>query len=110
MNAVKSTQENLEEAINGENFEHTKMYPGYIGEAEFEKNRNAVLSFRNANAVEQLHEELFSQALDKIKAGEDMEETDIYVCQVCGNTVLEEPIGNCPICNSAKERFIKIEL
>ncbi len=110
LKAIKTTGENLKEAISGENFEHTKMYPGYIGEAEFEKNRNAVLSFRNANAVEQIHEELFKAALEFLENGEDFEESEIFVCQICGNTVFDEPPKVCPICNNPKENFNKIDL
>ena len=34
--------------------------------------------------------------------------SDIYVCQVCRNTVEWNPPDRCPICGALSERFKKI--
>lgn len=55
MDGVKTTAENLKDAINGENYEVVSMYPGMIADAEAEGDRRAVVSFKNAFAVEKVH-------------------------------------------------------
>ena len=56
MGGIKSTKENLEEAISGETEEFEEMYPNFIVEAKAEKNDKAVWTFDVANKVEQIHE------------------------------------------------------
>ena len=86
MNGVEDTKQNLQAAIEGEGHEFKEMYPDFIKEAEAEGNKAAVISFRNANAVEKIHHELYSKALETLKAGKDLPPASIHVCDVCGNT------------------------
>ena len=58
--------------------------------------------------VEEVHNRLDIRALDRIAAGEDLPEKKVYVCSICGNTVIGEPPEACPICNSPKEKFEEI--
>ena len=46
MGGVKSTKENIQEAVGGETYEFTKMYPQMIEEARKEGNNQALQSFR----------------------------------------------------------------
>ena len=108
MGGIKSTQENLQEAIAGEGHEFKNMYPGFLAEAEKEENKPAVFSFKNALAVEEIHHGLYGEALNAVKSGSDLPETKIFVCQVCGNTVNGEAPDKCPICNAPKDKFIEI--
>ena len=104
---VKTTQDNLNAALNGETFEFTKMYPGYIETAKTEGNKQAAWSFEVANKVEQVHAKLFQKAMDALKEQKEMPKTDYYVCGVCGNTVEGEPPEVCPICGSPRSKFFK---
>ena len=106
MKGVKSTKENIQEAIDGETFEFTQMYPGMLEEAKEEGNKQAVMSFDNANQVEEIHAALYKKALENLG---NNEEAVYYVCQVCGNTVEEEPPAKCPICHSPQKLFKKVE-
>jgi rubrerythrin len=106
---VKSTKENLEAAIRGEAHEFKEMYPSFIKDAEEEGNKSALISFKNANAVEEIHHNLYKEALEAVEKGQDLPKRDIYVCQICGNTVYGEPPERCPICNAPRKRFKKIE-
>jgi rubrerythrin len=106
MGAVKTTEENLREAIDGETHEFEEMYPLFIEEAEKEGEEQAAWSFDVANKVEMIHEQLYKKALENL--GEN-EEIDYYVCNWCGNTVEDEPPEKCPICGAPKEEFKKIE-
>ncbi len=105
LGAVKSTAENLQSAINGETYEFEEMYPKMIKEAEKEQNESAKISFSGANAVEQEHADLYKKALESVNSGKDLEEKDIYVCQICGHTVEDEAPDQCPICKAKKEMF-----
>ena len=106
LGGIKSTKENLEEAINGESYEFQKMYPQMIKDAEAEGIKGALRSFNFANEVEKIHAELYRKALENIGKNP---EVDYYVCQVCGNTVEGEPPDECPICKAKKKMFKKIE-
>ena len=102
---VRSTKENVQEAIGGETYEFTKMYPQMIEEARKEGNKQALQSFEFANKVEKIHADLYQKALNNLGKNETV---DYYVCQVCGNTVEKAAPDKCPICGASKSMFIKI--
>jgi len=102
---VRSTKENVQEAIGGETHEFTKMYPQMIEEARKEGNKQALQSFEFANKVEKIHADLYQKALNNLGKNETV---DYYVCQVCGNTVEKAAPDKCPICGASKSMFIKI--
>jgi rubrerythrin len=108
LNGVKSTAENLNEALNGETFEFTNMYPKFIEEAKVEGNTVALTSFNNANKVEQIHAYLYKKAIESINNKQDLPQAEISVCSICGNTFVDETPDICPICGLAKETFQKI--
>ncbi len=103
---IKTTKENLLEAINGETHEFQNMYPKMIEEAEAEGNKSAKRSFVYANEVEKIHAGLYQKAFDNLGKNADL---DYYVCQVCGNTVENEPPDECPVCGAKKQAFKKID-
>jgi rubrerythrin len=105
---IKGTAENLEEAVAGEHYEFTDMYPGFIATAEAEGNAAAIKSFSNANAVEKEHHALYLQALEAITAGRDIEDLKIYVCPVCGHTEVGVMSEKCPICGVPGSTFIEV--
>jgi rubrerythrin len=51
LGAIKSTKENLEEAIKGESYEFEKMYPVMMEDAKTEDKKGALQSFNYANEV-----------------------------------------------------------
>ena len=104
---VKGTADNLKAAIEGETHEFTSMYPAMIEAARKEGNGEALSSFIRANKVEAVHAGLYGKALDAVASGKDLPAGDIYVCEVCGNTVSEVP-GTCPVCAAGKDRFKKV--
>ena len=108
MGGIKSTEENLQAAIEGEGHEFKTMYPAFLAEAEKEGNKPAVFSFKNALAVEGIHHGLYSEAVESVKSGSDLPVTKIFVCQVCGNTVKGETPDKCPICGAPKDKFTEV--
>ncbi len=109
MGGIRSTKENLEAAISGENYEFTEMYPAFIKQAESENNKAAQRSFDLANRVEQIHHALFQKALRHVESGEPLGDQPYFVCPVCGNTVEREAPERCPICGAPRNRFKKVE-
>ena len=106
MGGIKDTKQNLEAAVTGETFEFREMYPDMISAAEVEGEDDAQRSFMNANAVEQIHAKLYQKYLDGLGS---VPATDIFVCQVCGNTVEGEAPDVCPVCGAPKSKFKKID-
>jgi rubrerythrin len=109
MQGIKSTAENLKAAIGGENYEFTKMYPDFIKQAEAEGNKEANNSFYLANKVEQIHYNLYQNALSLLEKGQKMPDKPVYVCQHCGNTIEGEPPDRCPVCGRPKAMFKRID-
>ena len=108
MNGVADTQQNLQMALQGEGYEFKEMYPSFIQEAEAEGNRAAVISFRNAMAVEKIHFDLYGKALAALTASEDLPGASIHVCAICGNTVEGAAPEKCPVCGAPKTKFKEV--
>lgn len=109
MQGIKSTRENLRAAIVGENHEFTEMYPTFIKQAKADGEKKAADSFDLANKVEQIHHDLYQDALNRLDKGEIMKLEPFYVCQYCGYTVEGEAPEKCPICGAPKKMFKMIE-
>ena len=109
MNGVGSTADNLQAAIEGEGHEFKSMYPGFVAEAKKEGNQAAIKSFEFAMAVEKIHYDFYGQAAEAIKNGKDLTLAKIFVCPVCGNTVLNEVPEKCPICGVPGSKFSEIK-
>jgi len=108
MGGIKSTTENLEEAIEGEAAEFREMYPKFLATAQEEGMKPAEFSFKNALAVEEIHHALYSKALEAVKSGNDLPATPVFVCPVCGNTVEGNVPDTCPVCNVPGSKFQQI--
>jgi rubrerythrin len=105
LGGIKSTTENLQEAINGETHEFTSMYPQMMEDASSEGFDAALRSFSLANTVEKIHANLYQAALDNLGSNKDV---DYYVCKVCGNTHEGEPDGPCSVCQAGPVAFFKV--
>jgi rubrerythrin len=108
MEGVKSTEENLKEAITGENMEHVKMYPEFIEQAKKEENPKAERTFNWARKVEMIHESLYKSALEALQSGK-AEAKEYFVCQVCGFTAEGKAPDRCPVCGAPQTQFSKVD-
>ena len=106
LKGIKSTKENLEEAIGGESYEFLTMYPAMIEEAKAENNTTALRSFNIANEVEKIHHALYKKALEDIGKNK---EADYYICKVCGYTAEGDAPDTCPVCGAKKAAFYKVD-
>jgi len=109
MGGIKSTQENLISAAEGESHEFKNMYPPFLKEAKENGDTAAELSFKFALAVEEIHHRLYTEAIEAIQGGKDLPDKKIYVCGVCGNTVYDHAPDKCPVCGAPQSKFTEIE-
>jgi rubrerythrin len=109
MGGVKTTVDNLQAAIEGEGYEFQEMYPSFLAQAEGEGDKAATVSFKFAMAVEKLHHVLYTKALETLKAGKDLASARIWVCPICGNTVVgEHPPEKCDVCGAPASKFFEV--
>ena len=106
LGGIKTTPENLKEAISGEIHEFKNMYPAMIEDSKHEGQKAAERSFTFANEVEKVHAGLYQKALDEL---EELEAVDYYVCSVCGFTCGDEPPEKCPVCGAKSMAFFEVK-
>jgi len=105
LDKVQSTLDNLQDAINGETYEFTEMYPPMLEEAT-NANHRAKVMFGFAVAAEEVHAGLYQKALEAVREGKDLEVSDFYLCPVCGYIELGARPERCPICHTVGEKFL----
>jgi rubrerythrin len=107
--AVKTTKENLQDAIAGETYEMTTMYPDFIATAKGEGSDAAVKSFRWAMETEKKHQLMYQNALNALNAKKVETLSKVYfVCPKCGNTFdVAKPEASCSFCSTKSDKFIK---
>lgn len=104
---IKSTVENLKEAIAGETYEFTEMYPGFISEAKTENQSAAIVKgMQLANDAEKVHASLYQKALDTLVNPVDV---DYYLCSVCGHIAEGGAPDQCPICGAKAVAYKKVD-
>ena len=101
---------NLEEAIKGETYEFTVMYPGFLTIANDEKAKDAITSFTWACDAEKTHAKLYTQTLNILKAtGSDATVSSTwYTCPKCGDLFdTITGVSSCPMCATNPASFLK---
>lgn len=105
LGGIGDTVENLQAAIDGENFEVDEMYAAYLDVAKMQEEKAAARSMHYAQEAEKTHAVMYADAKVSAEAGKDVEIDTVYVCPVCGYTHIGHPPDNCPVCNAKKESF-----
>jgi rubrerythrin len=108
LDGIGSTVENLKAAIAGETYEYKEMYPPMLEQA-VKENHKAQRMFKYAVAAEDVHAQLYKLALEAAEQGKDLEETDFYLCPVCGHIEFGKPEQKCPVCGTLASRYIKVQ-
>jgi len=106
--AIKTTKENLQQAIAGETHEFKEMYPEMIEAAKAEGVKDAERTFNYANEVEKYHAKLYQNMLDNLEQSK-AQNYHYYVCPICGMTAEKEPPETCPVCGVKGSMFKKID-
>lgn len=79
------------------------MYPDFMEVAQKEGNKAAVTAFSYAMQAEEVHADLYKEALENMG---ETEEIFYYLCPVCGNIEKSIP-QRCKICGVSGDKFIK---
>ena len=106
LGGVKSTAENLKDAVAGETYEYTDMYVRFLEEARADGVKEAAKTFVWAKAAEEVHARMYQAALAAAERGEDFRPHGVWVCEKCGNIYfVYAPPDKCQICGLPKEWF-----
>jgi rubrerythrin len=104
---VKSTSENLQQAISGESYERDSMYPSFIKQAKAEGNRAAVQTLSYAKAAEAQHAQLYTEAKNNLEKLRDRTSA-FNVCTASGETTkADKGAPKCPA-NDSDPLFKKV--
>ncbi|EAJ3204903.1 rubrerythrin family protein [Campylobacter jejuni] len=105
---LEVTTKNLVTAAEGENYEHTTMYPNFAKIAEDEGKKAIARLFTAIGKVEIEHEREYL-ALKKMLEEEEFfnsEVEELWVCEVCGHIHRgKKAPAACPLCKAPKEYF-----
>ena len=106
---VKSTKENLADAITGESYEIATMYPEFLTVANAAENQLALTSLNYAYRTEQRHKPMYEKALAALQNNQLATlSSTYYVCPTCGNTYDATPPKRCRISMTNSEKMQKI--
>lgn len=105
---VKSTTENLQDAINNETYAMQSMYPGFIRDGEQEKAPEAAKAFTWAWDAEKKHIKYFRNVAGVILSGNETGiPCDWLICPTCGNVYNSNDLKDkCDFCLNKQENFV----
>jgi len=104
---LRNTRDNLQVAIDGENYEVNEMYPSFNVVAKLQEERGAVRTTNWALQAERVHAGMYQKAKQAVEGNKDIKLGVIYICDICGYTVEGEAPARCPVCGAPKEKFRK---
>ena len=105
LGGIGDTVTNLGEGIKGENYEVQEMYPAFEAVAKLQQEKGALRSIFFAIEAEKIHEVMYGDAQETVKAGSDIKPQKIFICSICGHTVFGEAPDRCPICKAVKAKY-----
>lgn len=108
LNGIGTTEENLADAVAGENYEWTSMYAEFAKTAEEEGFSEIASTFRGIGEVEKKHEERYRKLLENVQKGEVFKKGSIVIweCRNCGHIVVGTSAPEvCPVCKHPKAYF-----
>ncbi len=105
---VPSTEENLLDAAEGENYEWTDMYATFAKDAKEEGFDKLAYLFEAVGAIEKEHEMRYRTLLENVKQGRVFvkEGKQAWVCSNCGHLHVGEGAPElCPVCAHPQAYF-----
>jgi len=106
---MSDTLVNLEEAIKGEKFEYSEMYPTFARAAAEEGFNEIAFLFTEIGRIERKHEEQCKAILESLKNGKAMElKMPDITCLDCGHDFMDgENVDTCPVCGAGSAFFMR---
>jgi len=105
---IGSTLENLKASAAGEQFEWTKLYPGFATTARQEGFDNIALVFEMISVAEKQHEKRYADLAVNVEMGSVFKKKDRtkWRCRNCGYVHTgEAAIDQCPACEHPQAHF-----
>lgn len=106
-NDFGNTAENLQDAINGESYENTTMYPDFEEIAKADGESEAAKLFKGIGGVEVEHEKMYKRLLERLESGKEFlsdDSDEAWICEVCGHVHYgKKALKNCPVCDHPQE-------
>ncbi len=101
------TKENLNIAIEGENYENTTMYPDFAKIAKDEGYDKIAKKLSLIGDVEIEHENMYKELLERLENNKEFEsndENEEWICEVCGHIHRgKKALKKCPVCDHPQE-------
>jgi rubrerythrin len=114
--AASTTKANLLQAAAAEREDVDSFYPGMLGRLQPEHLQDAVAFTTYAWESEKQHRSIIGKILrwvpsyfERVAKKIDAESGQYFVCQSCGSTVNEVPLGRCPICQLPSDGYRRVE-
>ena len=109
---IGTTKENLKSAADGEQEEHTKLYPHFAEVAKQEGFSEVALAFRTIALVEKHHEVRYRKLQKQVEDGTVFKKEKVvrWKCRNCG--YIHEgktPPAKCPACEHPESYFEVVE-
>ncbi len=108
LQGIGNTEQNLEAAASGENYEWTDMYEEFAVTAEKEGFPELAAKFRAVGAIEKRHEERYRALLSNVETSTVFQKSTVKVweCRNCGHIVVGTKAPEvCPVCNHPQGYF-----
>ena len=105
---IPSTEENLLDAAQGENYEWTDMYAAFAADARAEGFDEIAALFEGVAEIEKAHEARYRKLLENVKSGLvfSREGDQLWQCANCGHIVIGKAAPEtCPVCNHPQAYF-----
>ncbi len=105
---VPTTEENLKDAANGENYEWTDMYAEFAETAKEEGFTRIAKLFEGVAKIEKHHEERYLELLNNVENDTTFkkEEEVMWICRNCGHIhAAKEAPKMCPVCAHEQKHF-----
>ena len=102
---IPSTEENLLDAANGENYEYTEMNKEFAETAREEVFTRLAFLFEEVGKIEKEHEQRYLTLLSNVKDDRVFKKdgNKIWVCRNCGHVYEgEKALEVCPVCAHPK--------
>lgn len=104
------TSVNLNDAIQGENYEWVDMYPEFAKIAREEGFDHIAFLFEKVAEIEKEHEERFKKLVSNIQNNEvfSKENETVWICRSCGHIHIgKEAPDVCPVCSKEQAYFME---
>lgn len=109
LDGIKDTAENLKDAMHGEEYEYTEMYPEFAKVAREEGFEALARKFEMVAEIEEHHFKRYEKLLSNVMNDEVFRKktgVSVWKCRNCGNIIVAESAPKvCPVCLHAQAYY-----